>query len=97
MQVLANNNRECGVNETMKREIALLRRERIIFDRVFTRMKEELADCKDECKQLEEEIQQSYAERDASQYQMQELKTQYEQEKHAFMKEVSYTKKLLAH
>jgi hypothetical protein len=50
-------------------------------------MQEELADCKDESRRLEEQIEASYVERDTAQFQMQELKSVYDQEKHAFVKE----------
>lgn len=87
MQEMAKVNKSRGLNEQMKKDIDLQRRERIIFDRVFKRMQEELADCKDESRRLEEQIEASYTERDSAQFQMQELKSQYEQEKHAFIKE----------
>ena len=87
MQEMAKVNKSRGINEQMKKDIDLQRRERIIFDRVFKRMQEELADCKDEGRRLEEQIEASYSERDSAQFQMQELKSQYEQEKHAFIKE----------
>ena len=87
MHEMAKVNKAKGVNEQMKAAIDLQRRERIIFDRVFKRMKEELSDCKDESRRLEEQIEASYNERDAAQFAMQELKSQYEQEKHAFIKE----------
>ena len=87
MHEMAKVNKSKGINEQMKKDIDLQRRERIIFDRVFKRMQDELADCKDESRRLEEQIEASYTERDAAQFQMQELKSQYEQEKHAFIKE----------
>ena len=87
MHEMAKVNKSKGINEQMKKDIDLQRRERIIFDRVFKRMQDELADCKDESRRLEEQIEATYTERDAAQFQMQELKSQYEQEKHAFIKE----------
>merc|ERR1712166_1358350 len=87
MQEMAKVNKSRGLNEQMKKDIDLQRRERIIFDRVFKRMQEELADCKDESRRLEEQIEASYTERDSAQFQMQELKSQYEQEKHALINE----------
>ena len=87
MHEMAKVNKSKGINENMKSAIDLQRRERIIFDRVFKRMQEELADCKDESRRLEEQIEASYSERDTAQFAMQELKSQYEQEKHAFIKE----------
>ena len=87
MYEMAKVNKSAGINQQMKKDIDLQRRERIIFDRVFKRMQEELADCKDESRRLEEQIEASYVERDTAQFQMQELKSVYEQEKHAFIKE----------
>lgn len=87
MHEMAKVNKAKGINENMKAAIDLQRRERVIFDRVFKRMQEELADCKDESRRLEEQIDASYSERDAAQFAMQELKSQYDQEKHAFIKE----------
>ena len=57
MHEMAKVNKSKGINESMKTAIDLQRRERIIFDRVFKRMQEELADCKDESRRLEEQIE----------------------------------------
>jgi len=85
--VLSKNDKAVGFNNEIKREIDLARREKIVFERVSQRMIEDLADTAHELKQLNYEIENLYADRDAAQLRMQDLKKMYDQDKHQFLKD----------
>ena len=76
-----------GQNNEIKREIDLARREKIVFERVSARMVDELAETASELRQLNYEIENLYADRDAAQLRMQDLKKMYDQDKHQFLKD----------
>ena len=85
--VLSKNDKAVGFNNEIKREIDLARREKIVFERVSQRMIDDLADTAHELKQLNYEIENLYADRDAAQLRMQDLKKMYDQDKHQFLKD----------
>ena len=72
--MLAKNNKACGKNNDIKRDIDLLRRERVVFESVFQRMKQELADNKvEEHKQTQADIDDGYMLRDQAQKAMHQI------------------------
>ena len=85
--ILGKNDKAVGQNNEIKREIDLARREKIVFERVSARMKDELAETASELRQLNYEIENLYADRDAAQLRMQDLKKMYDQDKHQFLKD----------
>ena len=85
--VLSKNDKAVGFNNEIKREIDLARREKIVFERVSQRMVDELADTAHELKNLNYEIDNLYADRDAAQLRMQDLKKMYDRDKHQFLKD----------
>ena len=85
--ILGKNDKAVGQNNEIKREIDLARREKIVFERVSARMGDELAETASELRQLNYEIENLYADRDAAQLRMQDLKKMYDQDKHQFLKD----------
>ncbi|CAE7640739.1 ODA1, partial [Symbiodinium sp. KB8] len=83
-----------GRNLNMKKEIDILRRERITFDNLFDKLERELQRTKKEISATETEVEENYAARDAAQYEMQDVTTEMDHAEAEVRKEMAAINKL---
>jgi hypothetical protein len=85
--MLFKYNKAKGVNANMKLQINDLRQERVIFDRVFKRLEQELMDTKHAIRERNEEVKECYKARDQAQVSMVELKNEFESDRATNLRE----------
>ena len=90
-------NEALSSNKHLREKIDNLRRERVVFDGVYTRLEKELAEKKEEMHKIVEVSNAAYDARERANQEMEALKNQAEQEQKAFEAEWNELGKLIEH
>lgn len=84
---LVHYNEALGKNKELREKIDELRRERVVFDGIYKKLEREIHDRSKELKELVQEADAAYKQRDAMQTEMAALKVRAEQESNDFERE----------
>uniref|UniRef100_A0A7S0EMC5 ODAD1 central coiled coil region domain-containing protein n=1 Tax=Hanusia phi TaxID=3032 RepID=A0A7S0EMC5_9CRYP len=90
-------NEALSSNKHLREKIDNLRRERVVFDGVYTRLEKELAEKKEEMQKIVEVSNAAYDARERANQEMEALRNQAEQEQKAFEAEWNELGKLIEH
>lgn len=91
---LQKYNQAVAHNRELKEKIDALRRERIVFDKIYSKLEKELSN-KKEMRQIIEKADKAYKEREKAKAEMETLKKEAEQEQEEFQREWNKLEKLI--